>query len=56
MLGFLVFGAPALALSYVAAARGKSRWFALWGALSYLGMLIGLIMLVATPSKAIPRD
>ena len=45
---------PAAALYWVAKQRGRSGWWAWWALLSWLGFLVGILMLVASPrlSKA----
>lgn len=47
----VVFGlvVPIGVLYRVAGARGQSSRYALWGLLSYVGLVIGLLVLIAMP-------
>lgn len=38
------------ALAWVAAARGQSRWYALWGLLGLFGLALGLLLMLALPA------
>lgn len=48
----LVMGIPMGTLGWVAGQRGQSRRFALWGLLSYAGLVIGLFVMMAVPKRA----
>lgn len=50
LIGLVVFlGIPVWTLRYVARSRGQSERFVLWGLLSYLGLVIGILVMIATP-------
>lgn len=51
IVGFL---APMAVLGRVAAARHEPSTWALWGLLSWAGVLIGLLMMIASPRKPQP--
>ncbi len=54
IIAVVVFGIPMLTLWRVAVARGHGANYALWGLLSWAGLVIGLLVLIATPVKATP--
>ena len=44
---------PMMALRIVARARGQSpNHFMLWGLFSYLGLIVGLLVMIAMPARA----
>jgi len=45
------FGIPMGTLFWLAVQRGQSRRFALWGLLSYLGLIIGILVMLAVPKR-----
>ncbi len=51
---FLVWGIPIIVLWRVAVARGQSAIYCLWGLLGLLGLVIGLLIMIAMPSKQRP--
>lgn len=48
---FLFFGIPFIVLGMVASRRGQSMAYMLWGFLGLLGVIIGLLMMMAMPPK-----
>ena len=48
----IVFALPVGVLWKVAVARGQSRAYAFWGILGWLGLIIGLLMMVAMPRRS----
>lgn len=51
ILAVALVGIPMGVLSWVAGQRGQSRRFALWGVLSYVGLLVGLLVMLAVPTR-----
>ena len=49
VIALLVFIVPMGVLFRVASARGQSARFSLWGLLSYAGLIIGLLIMLAMP-------
>ena len=41
---------PVFTLYSVAGSRGQSRRYAFWGLLSWLGLIVGLLVMIATPT------
>ena len=46
--------ACAIALIAVASARGQSRWFGLWAILGFVGLIAGLLLMLALPTTKPP--
>lgn len=46
------FGIPFVVLWKVATARSQSTAYVLWGFLGWLGLIIGLLMMVAMPKRS----
>jgi len=49
----ILFLLPMAVLYRVAKARGQSGAYAWWGVLSLLGLVIGLLMLIAMPQRVL---
>ena len=47
----LFFGVPFIVLWKVAQARGQSAAYTLWGLLGWLGLIIGLLIMMAMPKR-----
>lgn len=52
ILAILFLAIPMGTLAWVAGQRGQSRRFAMWGLLSYAGLVIGLLVMMAVPRRA----
>jgi hypothetical protein len=48
----LVFALPIFILWKVASARGQTHAYALWGILGFVGLIVGLLIMMAMPRKA----
>jgi hypothetical protein len=46
---------PFIVLACVATARGQSMWYMLWGFLSWTGVIIGLLVMIALPQRTQQR-
>lgn len=53
LIALVLFIAPPVwTLRYVASRRGASKNFQFWGLLSYVGLVIGLLVMIALPKTA----
>ncbi len=51
LIVLIVWAAPIAILVYVANARGRSPWFGAFGILGLIGLVVGLLVLIAVPPR-----
>lgn len=49
IIAFVCFVLPMVVLVHVADSRGQSRAYGLWALLGYLGLIIGVLIMMAIP-------